>query len=258
MQNKAILKQRLQAFEYDPFVRDILNVVMHDLSMENTVYLGESVENINSVVHTEKIFSPVKYIKENECVFNVKGTYYNRKGNTITRLSKSSVNNLDESFKTLCNLINHPAVSIDDMNNVISIYEGNDSIHAPHSLNLLEKLRKCYWMLYDMGVSLHVLECFLPFGVQYGICWNEIPGSPVVNDSVFIDRHPDTFVCYTVGEGIETVIPDTVPSHRGNSCHCRHMVIDITLYLLVHSWRCISLEIAQSFRLFLELLDLGD
>lgn len=127
MTKKAILKQRLQAFEYDPFVRDILNVVMLDQSLANTVYLGESVENINSIVHTEKVFSPVKYVKENECVFNVKGTYYNRKGNTITKLSKSGIESLDESFKTLCNLINHPAVKIDELENSISIFEGNDS-----------------------------------------------------------------------------------------------------------------------------------
>lgn len=126
MTKKAVLKQRLQAFEYDPFVRDILNVVMLDQSMANTVYLGESAERLNSIVHTEKVFSPVKYIKENECVFNVKGTYYNRKGNTITKLSKSGIDALDESFKTLCNLINHPAVKIDDLENSISIYEGKD------------------------------------------------------------------------------------------------------------------------------------
>lgn len=127
MANKAILKQRLQAFEYDPFVRDILNVVMLDQSIANTVYLGESVEKLNSYVHTEKVFSPVLYIKENECVFNVKGAFYNRKGNTITKLSKQSVDNLDESFKILCNLINHPAVKIDELSNTISIYEGKDS-----------------------------------------------------------------------------------------------------------------------------------
>lgn len=127
MANKAVLKQRLQAFEYDTFVRDILNVVMHDQSLEANVYLGESLEKLNSIAHTEKVFSPVKYIKENECVFNVKGTYYTRKGNSITKLSKSSISNLDESFKTLCNLINHPAVSIDELNNTISIYEGKDS-----------------------------------------------------------------------------------------------------------------------------------
>ncbi len=126
MTNRQILKQRLQAFEYDPFVRDILNVVMNDQSIENTVYLGESVERMNNIVHTEKVFSPVKYVKENECIFNVKGTYYTRKGNTITKLAKSSIENLDESFRTLCNLINHPAVKIDDEANVISIYEGED------------------------------------------------------------------------------------------------------------------------------------
>lgn len=127
MTNKAILKQRLQAFEYDPFVRDILNVVILDQSLPNTVYLGDSVEKLNNYAHTEKVFSPVQYVKENECIFNVKGTYYNRKGNNITKLSKQSIENLDESFKTLCNLINHPAVKIDELANTISIYEGKDS-----------------------------------------------------------------------------------------------------------------------------------
>lgn len=127
MANKAVLKQRLQAFEYDPFVRDILNIVMLDQSIANTVYLGESVEKLNNYVHTEKIFSPVQYVKENECIFNVKGTFYNRKGNAITKLSKQSIDNLDESFKTLCNLINHPAVKIDELANTISIYEGKDT-----------------------------------------------------------------------------------------------------------------------------------
>ena len=137
MANKAVLKQRLQAFEYDPFVRDILNVVMHDQSIGANVYLGESLESVNKYVHTEKVFSPVKYIKENECVFNVKGTYYNRKGNTITKLSKSSIDNLDESFKRLCSLINHPAVNIDDLSNTIAIYEGKDSAKISESAIIL-------------------------------------------------------------------------------------------------------------------------
>lgn len=127
MANKAILKQRLHAFEYDPFVRDILNVVTLDQSLHNTVYFDDSVEKLNNYVHTEKVFSPVQYVKENECIFNVKGTYYNRKGNTITKLSKKSIDNLNESFKMLCNLINHPAVKIDELSNTISIYEGADS-----------------------------------------------------------------------------------------------------------------------------------
>lgn len=133
MTTKTILKQRLEAFEYDSFVRDILNIVMHDQSLAANVYLGESIENYNNYVHTEKIFSPVKYIKENECIFNVKGSYYNRKGNTITKLSAANVENLDESFKRLCNLINHPAVTIDDLSNSITVFEGNDSAKITES-----------------------------------------------------------------------------------------------------------------------------
>lgn len=131
MTNKTVLKQRLNAFEYDPFVRDILNIVMNDQSLEANVYLGESVENLNAYVHTENVFSPVKYIKENECVFNVKGVYYNKKGNTITKLAKPSIELLDESFKRLCNLVNHPAVSIDG--DTISIYEGQSSAKITES-----------------------------------------------------------------------------------------------------------------------------
>lgn len=126
MTNKAILKQRLEAFEYDPFVRDILYIIQRDLSKANTVYLGESVELVNSRVHTEKIYSPVLYVKENECIFNVKGNYFNRKGNTITKLTKSAVNSLDESFKTLCSVLNSNNVVFDEPTDSIKIYDNND------------------------------------------------------------------------------------------------------------------------------------
>ena len=52
-------------------------------------------------------------IKENECVFNVKGTYYNRKGNNITRFNKNDIASLNENFVNLCNLINSDFVRID-------------------------------------------------------------------------------------------------------------------------------------------------
>ena len=106
MATRAILLQRLEAFEYDPFVRDMECLITRDLSIENTVYLGESVEYLNNQVKTELIFSPVQFIKENECVFNVKGAYFARKGNNIAKLTKNEVSELNESFKSLCNLVN--------------------------------------------------------------------------------------------------------------------------------------------------------
>ena len=126
MQNRAILKQRLEAFEYDPFVRDILEALMYDQDINATAYLGESLKGLEKYVHTEKIFSPVQYIKENESIFNVKGNYYTRKGNSVTKMTRNAVATLDESFKRLCALVNHSAIKIDDLTNTITIFEGMD------------------------------------------------------------------------------------------------------------------------------------
>lgn len=124
MATRAILLQRLEAFEYDPFVRDMECLITRDLSIENTVYLGESVEYLNSQVKTELIFSPVQYIKENECVFNVKGAYYARKGTNIAKLTKNEVASLSESFKSLCNLVNSDNVKFSQELNSITVYGG--------------------------------------------------------------------------------------------------------------------------------------
>jgi len=123
MATRAILLQRLESFEYDPFVRDMEALITRDLSIENTVYLGESVEYLNSQVKTEQVFSPVQYIKESECVFNVKGVYYARKGNSIAKLTRNEVSELNESFKSLCNLVNADNVKFNKELNTISIYD---------------------------------------------------------------------------------------------------------------------------------------
>jgi hypothetical protein len=128
MATRTILLQRLEAFEYDPFVRDMECLITRDLSIENTVYLGESVEYLNSQVKTELIFSPVQYIKENECVFNVKGAYYARKGTNIAKLTKNEVASLSESFKSLCNLVNADNVRISNDMNSITVYGNSNNI----------------------------------------------------------------------------------------------------------------------------------
>ena len=120
--NRVHLIQRLRSFEYDPFVRDIINIVNKDESIPNTVFLGESIENANKYVHTEQIFSPVKYIKEGEVIFNVRGTYYMKSGDVVSKLGKSDVAKLDESFKNLCNLVNSSSVQISSELNSIKIY----------------------------------------------------------------------------------------------------------------------------------------
>lgn len=126
MSNRGILLQRLDNFSYDHFVRDIINVVSRDNSIPNSVYLGESLEMANENFHTENVFSPVQYIKENECVFNIKNSYYVRRGNTVSKLTKNEVASLSESFKTLCNLINSDNIVISKELNSITYYDGEN------------------------------------------------------------------------------------------------------------------------------------
>ena len=133
MATRAVLIQRLEAFEYDPFVRDIIMIVQRDQSMPNTVNLGESVEYLSSQVKTEPVFSPVQYVKENECVFNVKGSYFARRGNNISKLTKGEIDNLSESFKGLCSIVNSDRVKINSELNQISVYGDKDVIKITES-----------------------------------------------------------------------------------------------------------------------------
>ena len=124
MQTRGAMLQRLYSFEYDPFVRDIITLVTRDLSIDNTVNLGESL--VETFTTTEYIYSPIYYIKENECVFNVKGSYFVRKGNSISKLSKKAVAELSESFKALCNIVNSDNVIFSVVDESATIYDGSN------------------------------------------------------------------------------------------------------------------------------------
>lgn len=126
MTKRSVLMQRLDSFDYDPFVRDMMSLISKDQSINNSVYLGESVELANKYVHTELTHSPIKAIKENECVFNVRGSYYARRGNSISKLNAKEVAALSESFKALCKLVNSSNVKINEDLNEISVYDENN------------------------------------------------------------------------------------------------------------------------------------
>lgn len=125
---RTLLKNTLMNFSYDPFVRNMIQIIDLDVSKENTMFMGESIEDINSKVNVEKIYSPIQFIKENECIFNVKGNYYARKGNNIIKLSKNDAASLNESFKEFCNIINDNRVVINSDNNTINLYWDKDKI----------------------------------------------------------------------------------------------------------------------------------
>lgn len=122
LQTRGMMLQRLYSFEYDPFVRDIITLVTRDASIDNTVKLGESL--VETCTKTEYIYSPIQYIKENECVFNVKGSYFVKKGNSISKLSKKAVAELSESFKSLCNIVNSGNVTFSTIDESVTVYDG--------------------------------------------------------------------------------------------------------------------------------------
>ena len=129
--NRATLKDRLMCFHHDPFVNEMLNVLYYDKSINESLNLDNLENQVRSKVTIEKIFSPIQVIKENECVFNVKGTYYNRKGNNITRFNKKDIASLNENFVNICNLINSDCVKVDE--NCITVYDDTKTARITES-----------------------------------------------------------------------------------------------------------------------------
>ncbi len=116
-QNKSILKEALIKFSYDDFVRDIISVVTTDAT-------ALQLEFANSECDIDKVHSPLIYLGENEAIFNVKNSFYIKKGNHINRLSKQDLPKLDEEFKFLCEIINSDQVEI--IGNDFNVYVGED------------------------------------------------------------------------------------------------------------------------------------
>jgi hypothetical protein len=117
-QSKSSLKETLIKFSYDPFVRDILNIVMLDATQLQLEYANAECDI------EEKLYSPILYLGENEVLFNVKGSYYVKKNNYINKLKKEEVTKLDPDFKYLCESINLPNVEVSKKD--IKVYMGED------------------------------------------------------------------------------------------------------------------------------------
>lgn len=123
--NRVILTDRLMAFHYDPFVKDILNVLHYDRSISESFNYNSQVENNVTI---EKVYSPVYSVSESESIFNINGTFYTKKGNNISRITKSEAKKLDESFINLCNIINSDNVRINENEDLELSYNGKRAI----------------------------------------------------------------------------------------------------------------------------------
>ena len=130
---RFMLNSACESFMFDKYVKDIVRVVNADDSISNLFHgsaVSESASTLNEHLTVKKIFSPVLYIKESECIFNVGGVYYDRKGQTISKLSKASVENLSESFKAACNVLNSGRVSYDEASDGLLIKSATNGYRA--------------------------------------------------------------------------------------------------------------------------------
>jgi hypothetical protein len=116
-QTKHLLKESLMKWSYDPFIRDIINLVTLDAT-------ELQLEHANATCDIEKIYSPIIYLGENEAVFGVRGLFYVKKGNIVSRIGEKEVARLDKDFVQLCEAINSPNVVINGKS--VTIYEGKD------------------------------------------------------------------------------------------------------------------------------------
>lgn len=167
---RVLLIHHLNTFQHDPYVRQIINCVNLDNELPGLM-VSESLEyGANTKAHTEKVYSPVQYIRENECVFNVNNTFYIKKGNHVSKLAKDNIGSLNESFVALCQLVNDPRVEITDdfimlyhKNNVVKINESEAIINgaAPESKESLRRLNEMYVKYDNYDTELYVMSSLL-------------------------------------------------------------------------------------------------
>lgn len=137
------LKAALVAFASDPYCHAILeelelfNNAPAFLVNDKTMSIKDRTRLIKEHANVSNVYSPVQYIKENECVFNVNGQFYVKKGNTLAKLSEEYIPQLSEKFISLCQLVNDPRVIMNEdhitlvgNNKIANIYESYIDING--------------------------------------------------------------------------------------------------------------------------------
>lgn len=137
------LKAALASFASDPYCHAILeelemfNNTPAFLVNDKTMSIKDRARLIKEHANVSNVYSPVQYIKENECVFNVNGQFYVKKGNTLAKLSEEYIPQLSEKFISLCQLVNDPRVIMNEdhitlvgNNKIANIYESYIDING--------------------------------------------------------------------------------------------------------------------------------
>ena len=174
--NRVQLRNALMPYASDPYINEMFNVLYADNSRraneltEKALNIKDQINIIRENATVSNIYTPVQYIRENECIFNVNGQFYVKKGNNIAVLDEKYVDQLDERFVELCQLVNDPHVEINEDYIVLhgndkyaTIYEGYVDIYGhKESKESLRNLREMCMKYDDYDTNFYIMcSCLL-------------------------------------------------------------------------------------------------
>lgn len=172
-QNRVQLRNILCPLAADPFCFKILETIDTDTSKqpsleEQALEITDQIKLVRENATLVDLYSPIQYIKENECIFNANGKYYVKKGNQLSILEAQYLPQLSENFISLCKLVNDPNVTITDdcivLNGVgkqAHIYEGYVDINGKReSRESLRNLNEMY-IKYDYDTNFFIMASCL-------------------------------------------------------------------------------------------------
>lgn len=230
--NRVQLRNALMPYASDPYINEMFNIIYSDNSKrgneleETAMNIKDQIKLIREDATVSNIYTPVQYVKENECVFNVNGQFYVKKGNNIIVLDEDSVDNLDERFVELCQLVNNPYVTINDDNTITlasnskmaTIYEGCVDIFGhKETKESLRNLREMCIKYDDYDTNFYIMcSCLLEnFNNIAKIDWakhislnvNENINADIfkLDNNIFLSTHDDSLNQHTFYRNINPI-----------------------------------------------------
>lgn len=174
--NRVQLRNALMPYASDPYINEMFNVLYADNTRraneltEKALNIKDQINIIRENATVSSIYTPVQYVRDNECIFNVNGQFYVKKGNNIAVLDEKYVDQLDERFVELCQLVNDPHVEINEDSITLNgndkfatIYEGYVDIHGhKESKESLRNLREMCMKYDDYDTNFYIMcSCLL-------------------------------------------------------------------------------------------------
>ena len=229
--NRVQLRNALMPYASDPYINEMFNIIYSDNTRksneisEQALSIKDHVNLIRENATVSNIYTPVQYLAENECVFNVNGLFYIKKGNNISKLNEQYVDQLDDKFIELCQLVNDPHVTINEDNIVLqghdkyaTIYEGYVDIFGhKESRESLRNLREMCMKYDDYDTNFYIMcSCLLEnFNNIAKIDWakhvtlnenNNISADLFkLNENIFLTVHDDSIGKHTLFRNINPI-----------------------------------------------------